>query len=439
MNSTTASINGDAHVSANVVAGTPFFSDIFGTDDLRGVSVEAESPKEVYIFSVGGSVGSDAGIAGSFSVTVIDDTTEAYIKAPSAVPLDNAGIFSDGSVTVVATSDLFLVGAAGAVAAGSSAGVGVGADIGVATVRTRAYIGEGAEVVAEDSIFVQAVGQERGVSVSASGAGSGMAAVGVTAGVSVLVPTTEAYIANNAIVTADGNVVVQAQDSTLINVITGNISVGANAAVGIAGGVSVINKSTESYIASGAQVTARALDGNIVANTGGFVDVASDDRSQQESESKGFLTQNVDSDANSIEITGHDLADGDEIIYTAAAQAIRGLRSGRRYYVIVVDDDHVKLTDSPDGPALDLSAEDGLEAAAEHSLDTIVGVGLPSLTDNENFDPSEILTSSGSAIGTAQRGVVVSAVSINEINSAGIALGARRGHLPASRSRSRGP
>ena len=81
-------------------------------------------------------------LAGSFSVTVIDDTTKAYVKSPGATTPGTPSITSGGDVNVVADSSFGLIGAAGALAIGiEAAGIGVGADVGVVTVRTQAYLG----------------------------------------------------------------------------------------------------------------------------------------------------------------------------------------------------------------------------------------------------------------------------------------------------------
>src|SRR5262249_6739701 len=143
VNDTEAFIDGKAHVFAGVKPGTPFFTDITGAS-RQGVSIEAESPKEVYIFAIGGSLSTGNSAARSFSVTVTAAPTHAYVKPPGASPPADAGITSDGSVNVVATSDLLLIGAAGSVAIGGNAGVGIGVDVGVATIRTRADVGDGA-------------------------------------------------------------------------------------------------------------------------------------------------------------------------------------------------------------------------------------------------------------------------------------------------------
>ena len=60
------------------------------------------------IFAIGGSVGGTAGVAGSFSVTVIDDTTQAYIKSPGSAAKGSITA-TNGDVNVVARSNFGLI------------------------------------------------------------------------------------------------------------------------------------------------------------------------------------------------------------------------------------------------------------------------------------------------------------------------------------------
>ena len=365
-------------------------------------------------------------------MSVIDDTTHAHIKSPGANPPAGAGITSDGSVNVLATSDLFLVGGAGALAIGvQTVGVGVGADVGVATIRTLADIGDGVQVSADDSVIVQALASERGISLSVAGAfavaSMTATAVGVTAGVSVLNLTTDAHIGDNAVVSAQGNVMVQAQDTTELDVVTGNLTGGVAAAVGVAAGVSVITKSTESYIGSGAEITALGNRGFFLANTGAFTDGPMINDAQETSHTRDFQTQNVNASTDTIHIAGHGFNDGQEVFYSAAGQPIRGLSSGARYFVKKLDNDNLQLTEAPGSAAINLlfvaPADGGPAATGGHTLGSIVGVGLPSI-NNDEFDPTQILVRPGTNIELANRkGVVVSAVSSNRISTAGAAAG----------------
>src|SRR5262249_42275653 len=154
--------------------------------------------------------------------------------------------------------------------------------------------------------------------------------------------TTQAWIGEGASVTADANVAVQAQDVTTVSIVTGSVAISGEVAVGVSGGVSVITKNTESWIAKDAQVTGKAATGEAAfnANTGQFTDSAKVNRAQEVSVTKDFVTSDVQLSGQSphkfgtqITITNHGFSEGQEVIYSAGSQAIRGLTSGKRYFV----------------------------------------------------------------------------------------------------------
>ncbi len=92
---------------------------------------------------------------------------------------------------------------------------------------------------------------------------------GVTGGLSLvpslaiisLAPTTLAYIDQDAVVTAVGNVLVQARDDTHTDILVGSLGLGFLASVGASLGSTFITKDTEAYVAAGATVNAQAAGG----------------------------------------------------------------------------------------------------------------------------------------------------------------------------------
>src|SRR5204863_1549064 len=124
--------------------------------------------------------------------------------------------------------------------------------------------------------------------------------------------TTQAWIGEGSTITADANVAVQAQDITTVSIVTGSVAVSGTVAVGVSGGVSVITKNTESWIAKDAQVTAKAATGEAVfnANTGTFTDAATVDRSQDLSVTKDFVTSDANTTTNRITIANHGFSEG---------------------------------------------------------------------------------------------------------------------------------
>ena len=90
---------------------------------------------------------------------------------------------------------------------------------------------------------------------------------GVASGISIvptlavlsLSPTTLAYIDQDAIVNAHGNVLVQATDNTSTDVQTGSLGVGFLNTVGTTLANMFVTKDTEAYVAAGATVNADAI------------------------------------------------------------------------------------------------------------------------------------------------------------------------------------
>jgi hypothetical protein len=250
----------------------------------------------------------------------------------------------------------------------------------VVTRNTYAYVGKGAKVNADGSVSVIANVTETITSLSLAGAFSGKVAVGVTAGVSVLDLTTQAYIDSGAIVIAKNNVLDSAEDQTTTTLVSGNIQGAGNVAVGVGAGISVMTKNTDSYIASDAQVTALAQGSAVMANTGKFGTPTGTD-SATPADNVEFTTADVSS--NEIAAVNHGLNTGDEVIYDGSNLPLGGLNSGGEYYVIRVDADHFKLAasfaDAQAGNAIALSAGQ-TSSTDQHSVDRVSQIGVPSLS-----------------------------------------------------------
>ena len=160
---------------------------------------------------------------------------------------------------------------------------------------------------------------------------SGKVAVGVTAGVSALDLTTQAYIDGGATAIAKNNVLVSAQDETTSTLVSGNLNGGGNVAVGVGAGISVLTKNTNAYIASDAVVTALAQGTAVMANTGTFGTPTGSD-TQSPAENIEFTTARCQGNNINVDPTG--LNTGDEVVYSGAGLPLGGLDSGGEYYVI---------------------------------------------------------------------------------------------------------
>jgi hypothetical protein len=82
---------------------------------------------------------------------------------------------------------------------------------------------------------------------------------------------THAFIAPSAVVAADGNVLVLAQDDTDTDVIAGTAGLQLGIGVGVSAGLTLIDKDTQAFIASGAQVNGRGNTAGTIAVTDGPV------------------------------------------------------------------------------------------------------------------------------------------------------------------------
>ena len=352
-NRTEALIGPDARVSTTSGQGRTF-EDIDG-HAVGGVSVEARTDLFVLGVAVGGSVSKGVAAAASGSLNLIESITEARVEATGDA--DHEGVDSARDVNVVARSDVFMTGVAGALGAGK-VGVGIGVDVGVITHRTAAYIGSEATIEADDSVFVRALGTESIVSVSVAAAGASKVAVSASAGVGVLTSRTRAWIGSGATVFARGHVLVSADSDTKSWIASASIAAAGKAAFGVGFQIGVLRKTTEAYIDRGANVTALAHGAPVLVNTGAFRDAL------------GFGAPEVDANANRITIEDHGLQDGDQVLYTADA-ALGGLRDGVAYYVIRIDADTIQLaaTSSDAAAGLAVYIDDGsVPASAPHLL-----------------------------------------------------------------------
>ncbi|RKY41296.1 MAG: hypothetical protein DRP85_06715, partial [Candidatus Makaraimicrobium thalassicum] len=244
--------------------------DTYETENMHGLAVVAVSFEDIDTFAVGGSGAGVAGVAGSAAVSVLSETTKAYIGKSAQVNENNAGAASNQSVLVRAADRTDLFGLGGAIALGGVAGVGAGVDVGVITKDTQAFIDENARVQAKQDVRVEADSQEEIISIAAAGAGGGVAGVAGGVDVYVLTLTTKAFIASGANVDAGGSVSVAVADETEIDIIAGSIAAGGVASVGGAAGIPIITKTTEAYIGDGAIVNAKANKAGIEVKTGKF-------------------------------------------------------------------------------------------------------------------------------------------------------------------------
>jgi hypothetical protein len=228
------------------------------TRTLQGLAVTAVNRDDIESFAVTGAASGTGALTLSGDVSVFGTDTQAWIGSGARINETNTGAGTGQSVLVAAGNDFYRLGVAGALSASGSVGVGVGADVAVMNLTTKAGIGAGAVVNAARDVEVAAKSNQEIVSISASLGASGT--IGVSGSVSVLTLDNEtwAWIGNGARVDAGGNLAISAQDDTDTTMIAGTVALGVGGGgVGGGFGVTVVGKDTRAWIGDNAVVDAR--------------------------------------------------------------------------------------------------------------------------------------------------------------------------------------
>ncbi len=196
-------------------------------------------------------------ISGYFTSASVDDKTYAGIGDGGSTTA------TDGHVTVEATEKTKLDAIAGAAGGSGTASVGISMNLAIINGTAEARLGG---TVRADKGNVKVHAQnilEIPNFISSGGGVAGSASVAGTITVIKAGEQAAAYIAPNANVYADGNVIVLAESAQDIRVINGNVSGGGAAGIGVATNVIVFSNKTHSYIGDGAAVIANANRGNV--------------------------------------------------------------------------------------------------------------------------------------------------------------------------------
>ena len=123
-----------------------------------------------------------------------------------------------------------LVSAAGQLSTGGLAGVGAGVDFGALTKDTRAFIAGTAS--ASGDIIIEALSFEDVASRSGTSGVADLASIAAAGSVYLIAPTTQAFADSGAVLTADGTILIDADDRTEVDQIAGSL----DAATGVAAG-----------------------------------------------------------------------------------------------------------------------------------------------------------------------------------------------------------
>ena len=249
------------------------------SDGATGITIAATSSEDLITIAAAGGGASTAGVAGSAVVNVLTEHTHAFIGRSANITV-NDGASGKPDLSVHAQDDTDIVSVAGNLAAGGTAGVGLGADVATITKDTLAYIDSNVTAEVEGDIEVSAVASEDVTSVAAGMSLSGTASVALDASVHIVTNQTRAWIGDDPTggpasagaghVHAGGNVVITADDQTEMDKIVGVLAVSGTAGVAASGAVSVVSKTTEAFIGAGAWVSGDGTTSAVLVNDGSF-------------------------------------------------------------------------------------------------------------------------------------------------------------------------
>ena len=209
----------DSSVEANVADGTQITAESSFNPSTDSISssfgIPGISGLHPTDFAAGaGAASGGTGVAGSFIVNVINQTTYASINDHATINtlVGTAGYptaQSDEGVTVSATDAIATTDWAGAIGGGDDVGVGAALDVNIVTEDTEAYISNNATVDAKQNVAVESGTTGNYSSITAAGGIGGSVGIAGTASIEILSLTTDAFIDHNTTVSATGNVLVQ--------------------------------------------------------------------------------------------------------------------------------------------------------------------------------------------------------------------------------------
>jgi hypothetical protein len=278
---TLAFIGRNAHITAlgddsvapvNVLTGQS--GNVVGIS-MHGLSLTAASSLNLRSVAAGGAGAGAVGAAGSATVTVLTDTTLAYIDHTTTINGNDAGAGTAQDINLLASDNTTIKDGAGSAAVGiGAAGVGAGADVQVLSKDTEAYLAPLVTARATEHVLVSAVSHEDLLSIAGSAGVAPGGNVGIAGSTSVAtaILTTKAYIGAQTSVGAGGNVVLTANDDSNVNLVDGTLAANGDVGASIAGSVAIpiISKTTQAYIDAGATVDALGTKGPTRVRTGAF-------------------------------------------------------------------------------------------------------------------------------------------------------------------------
>jgi hypothetical protein len=235
-----------------------------------GIAVTATANDGLSTQAAGGAQSLGGSVAGSVTVNVLSDTTQAYVDQGTSINGSNTNANPNQGVYLLAVDNTSIQSNAGATASAVGLGIGAGVDVGTITKDTEAYLAPSVQANAAGTVTIQALANEQIVSLATAGAKGGV--VGLAGGVSVynVTDTTLGSIRGYAHVSAGGNVIVGADDASTTAIVDGTDTNSKGATISGSVAVTIFHKTTVADIESNASVTALGNQGASFVPTGNF-------------------------------------------------------------------------------------------------------------------------------------------------------------------------
>ena len=247
----TAGVSGAVVVYTGIKETTARIGDGAQVKAENAIVVLAHSDNQIYANVVGAAVGGTAGVGATVSVIVLQDTTTASV----------GGTLEAGSIIIQAESNQYLPLSATSIQGGGTAAAGASVGTIVFKGYTLAEVRPDTTLIATNgNILIYAVSKET-VDMTVLGAGvGGTAAVNGSFAVLVMNVTTQAIVGNGCILNAaNGTITGKAEDTTSLNLKTGNVTVGGTAAIGAAIEAAIYRNTVTAMIGDNCTVTAKAI------------------------------------------------------------------------------------------------------------------------------------------------------------------------------------
>src|SRR5437773_6340295 len=246
-------------------------------DSSRGVSVTATNSDDIAAIGVSAGFAGTAAVNLSGAVEVVNvDTTahigkSAEINCGASCASNVVGADPEQSVRVAAGNQYHELSIAATIAVAGTVGVGVGVGVHLVTLKTDAYVDDGAWINAAKDVSITATAKDSVIAVVAGAAGGEVGVAG-TVGVTIMKTHTYACLGDwidtstqrgcfgprtdGVTVVAGGNLLVSASDDTKVMLITASLA-GGYVGVGVAVGVAIMDKDTRAFVGRNSSVDAK--------------------------------------------------------------------------------------------------------------------------------------------------------------------------------------